>query len=158
MISYNYDYSKPQKRYILRRMISIAILIFPFIMDQIADIEFVKSSYIYIILGFIVGIILKDLNHFHTYRIEFDEISKTIRFYSKNLLGKSSKSDHQFSNIKLHISSRKKKGVRKIYLIEFIRTKEVIVSIYNEQQRFNSDDLYFIYKTAESLSIETNLG
>ena len=157
MISYNFDNLKQLRKYLLRKIISIFLLILPFILNQIIDIELVNPGYLYLIIGYIAAVIIMDLNHFHIYKIEFDEINHKIWFYAKNLLGKSNNSAHPISGINLYISSRIEKGKRRIYLIEFKNTKKHIATIYSEQLGFNSTDLYHIYKTTEKLGIKNNL-
>jgi hypothetical protein len=132
-------------------------LISPFVIDQFIDINFIKSSYIYYVVGFLLATIYSDLSRFHPYRIDFDEKGKKVRISTKTLLGKSKTYELHFSEIKLNVLSNKRRGFRKIYMLEFCEFNKVKASIYSDNKRFNSDDLYFIYKTSEKCGIKNNL-
>lgn len=157
MTSFSYDNSQSHRRFILRKFASIVILTAPFIADRFYDIEFVKAGYIYFVLGYIIATIISDLDKLQAYKIDFDDRDKHVRIYSKTVFGKPKSSELAFTDIKLKISSRKRKGKRKIYLIDFANNKDLVASIYDERHRFDSADLYYIYKTAETFNIETEV-
>jgi uncharacterized membrane protein YcgQ (UPF0703/DUF1980 family) len=157
MISHSYDFSKPQKRYYLRRLFLIVILLSPFVIDQFVNIDYIKPSYIYYVVGFLLAIIHNELIHYHPCRLDFDEKGKKLRIAAKTFLGKSKTYELHFSEIKLNVWSNKRKGFRKIYLLEFCKSNKVIASIFTESKGFNSNDLYFIYKTSEKCGIKNNL-
>lgn len=158
MNSFSYDSSKSRQRFIKSRLIFILALTAPFVIDQFYDIEFIKPGNIYLILGYLTVAIIRDLNEPRVYKIDFDDQNKKIRFFRKTQFGKSRKLELPFSGIQLNVSSRKRRGKRKIYLIDFENNKQNIASICNERHRFDAEDLYYIYKAAGSFKIETKVA
>lgn len=158
MTSFSYDKLKSVRRFTRRKFISAAVLITLFLVEQIYDIDFVKPSTIYILMAYYVATIYFDLNELHTYNIYFDETEGQVRLFAKTYFGKPKVRELPMTDIHLNVLSRKRKGRRRIYLIEFVGKNGTIIPIYQDAHGFSSIDLYHIYKAAETFGIETKVA
>lgn len=158
MNAFSYHTSKSVKRFTWRRFISAAILVTLFIVEQIYDIGFIKPSTFYILIAYYVATIYYELNELHTYQIYFDETEGQVRLFARTYFGKPKVRELPMPDIHLSVLSRKRKGRRKIYLIEFVDKRGNVVPICQDAHGFSSVDLYHIYKTAESSGIETKVA
>jgi len=158
MTTFEYDVSKSAQKFIKRKIIFILIGLAPWIFDQFYDINFVTPNYLNIMLPYLAATLYFDLKKTELYRIEFDEDKKRIRFFVKTPFGNTRSQELTSADAQMDICSRKKQGKRKIYLIELTRRKRNIASLYAQKDGFSSENLYYIYKAAENLKIETNVS
>jgi len=158
MHSFSFDISTLKKRFLRKQLFSIIVLLTPFIADQFYDFDFIRPAYIYSVVACLFVLITTDLGNDHVYKIDFDEDQKIVKLYSKTAFGKIKHCTLSFSDIRLNIYSKKRRGKRKIYLIDIMQGKRNVASLYDRKNGFTANQLYYLYKAADDLKIGNNLS
>ncbi|HEX2532287.1 MAG TPA: hypothetical protein VHK69_01050 [Chitinophagaceae bacterium] len=76
-----------------------------------------------------------------------------MEFYVKYPLGKVVRKTLTFDQARLDIYTRRSKGRRLIYQMDFMRGKKEIASLTRQKRGFSSEELYMLMRNAEQAGI-----